>query len=124
MSVIVPRADVMIERNDGPKKRTWDPREPRSLGQQRPRLPQFGKEFLVQGELQIRRARASAGSHADPDNALDELNVAQSPAHNQFIELRKPFAHVDPVAIMMLVLIKRVHRMCARIKLLPLSAVD
>src|ERR1700677_5072941 len=92
-----------------------------SLGQQCPRLPQFRKEFLVEGELQVRRSRASPSAHADADNSLDQLNVAQPPAHYQLVKLRQPFAHVNPVAVMMFIFIELVDRPRPRFKSLPLG---
>src|ERR1700738_4132483 len=67
-----------------------------SLGQQRSPLPQFGKEFLVQRELEIGRPRASSGAHAHSDGALDKLDVSQPQTDDKFVKLREPLAHVNP----------------------------
>ena len=52
---------------------------------------------------------ASARSHAYTNHALHELNVAQPPAHYEFIEFCKPLADVDPVTIAAFVPIQREH---------------
>src|SRR5271169_6414399 len=92
-----------------------------SLGQQRPCLPQFGEKLLVERELQIGRSRTSSSAHADADDALDQLNVAQPPAHHQFVKLSKPLAYINPIAMMVLILVEFMHSARSRFKSLPLS---
>ena len=82
------------------------------LRQQRPCLPKFGEEFLVQCEFQVRRSRTSSGSHARANHSLHQLDVAQPPTHNEFIEFRQPLADVNPVPIAVLVAVQRQY--CVR----------
>src|SRR5579859_1609050 len=93
------------------------------FGQQSPRLPQFREEFLVECMFQIRCYGASTRSHAGSNDALDQLNMTQSPAHDQFVELRQSLAHIDPIAVAGLILIEREHRTRPGRKLLSLARV-
>src|SRR5581483_11076345 len=95
----------------------------RSLGKQRSCLPQFGKEFLVQRKLQVRRACASPRPHADADDALNELDVTEAPPHNQFIKLSEAFANINPIPVLVLVLIQREDRARARLELFFLGGI-
>src|SRR5258706_16325110 len=47
--------------------------------------------------------------------------MAQPPAHHQFVKLRQPFADINPVAMMMLILVEFVARAGARFESLPLG---
>src|SRR5579872_1480587 len=82
------------------------------LSQQRARLPQFGKELLFECEFQVRRASRAAGSRTRADHALHQLNVPQSPTHDQFIKFSEAFAHIDPVAIAVFVAVEGKDRSC------------
>jgi len=76
-----------------------------ALGQQSSGPPQFREEFFVEGQLEIRGSRAATGSHAGSDDALDQLDVAQAPAHDELVEFGETLADVDPVAMMPLIFI-------------------
>src|SRR5580704_15213609 len=92
-----------------------------SLGQQRPCLPQLGKKLLVECELKVRCPRTSSSTHPDANNPLHQLYVAQSPAHHQFVKLRQPLAHINPVAMVMLIFVEFVHGPGPGVESLPLG---
>src|ERR1700687_4877490 len=91
------------------------------LRQQRSRLPQFRKEFLVQRMLQVRRSGSSAGSHASANHSFHQLNVPQPPADHEFVKLGEPFAYINPVAIAPFIPIERKDCLSSRIKSLALG---
>src|ERR1700733_3377024 len=84
--------------------------------QKRSGFPEFREEFLIERKLQVRRSRTSTRSHARSNDALHELNVAQSPTDNQFVELRQPLANINPMTIPVLILIQGEHRPCPGFK--------
>src|SRR5580704_3857000 len=88
----------------------------RSSFQIRSRFPQLGEEFLIQRELQIRRAGAAARAHTNANRAFDHLNVAQAPADDEFVEFGEAFADVNPVAMIAFVAIEGVNRFGAGLK--------
>src|SRR5580698_4625660 len=79
-------------------------------------FPQFGKEFLVEGEFQVRRTCAATGPHAHADGALDHLDVAEAPADEQSVEFGETLAYVDPIAMAALVPIKRENGASPRVE--------
>src|SRR5690349_11489437 len=89
------------------------------LGQQRASLPEFGKEFLVQRVLEVRSTCAASGAHASSNDALHQLNVAQTPADHQLVELGQPLAYIDPSPVAMLIAVQRQH--CARASFEPVT---
>src|SRR5215469_13393900 len=73
----------------------------------RSRFPQLRKDFLVERKLEIRTAGGASCAFTCADGAFHHLDVAQAPAHDELIELCQTFANVDPVAVIVLVTVKR-----------------
>jgi hypothetical protein len=73
------------------------------LSQKGTSLPEFGKKLFIQCEFQIRRAWTSSRSHTRANNSLYQLNVAQTPTHNQFVKFGEALADINPVPMAVLV---------------------
>src|SRR5664280_886434 len=86
------------------------------LAQHSPRFPDFRKEFLVEREPQVRRARAASGAHLHADGAFHHLDMPQSPTDDELVKLCQPLAHIDPIAKVAFVLVNISDRRRACLK--------
>src|SRR5262249_5529736 len=60
-------------------------------------FPELGEELLIERETQIRRTCTAARSHLHTDGAFDHLDVAQTPADDEFVKFGETLADVDPI---------------------------